>query len=239
MKIEFIPVYINPYNYFKPPQPAKTKIPSWYKNMPNHVNDDNKSGLSLNVNSAVNTTLKACSPFLDCLTTGYIFELSADVEVRKQVNNTFLVRWRTIEDMVTLHSEDQHPNFPTPQEGSSTSVFKWYNPFNIKTPKGYSCLFTHPFNRNELPFRTLSGVVDTDSYTNCVQFPFQILDFEGPFMIIEKGTPLAQIMPFKRENWTHKTHEYDETIAKAHGFELFSKIVRSYKNQYWQKKTYD
>lgn len=239
MKIEFTPVYINPHNYFQPPKPAKTKIPQWYKNMPNFVNDDNKNGLSLINNSAVNTTLKSCSPFLDCLTTGYIFELSADIEIRKLENNNLLVRWRTIDDMVTLHTQDQHPNFPTPQEGSNTSIFKWYNPFNIKTPKGYSCLFTHPFNRNELPFRTLSGIVDTDTYTNCVQFPFQILDFDEPFIIIEKGTPLAQIMPFKRDNWNNKVNDYDENKAKDLSFGLFSKIVRSYKTQYWHKKIYD
>jgi len=30
-------------------------------------------------------------------------------------------------------------------------------------PAGYSLLITHPFNRHDLPFVTLTGLVDADS----------------------------------------------------------------------------
>ena len=66
--------------------------------------------------------------------------------------------------------------------------------------KGYSVLITHPFNRDDLPFRTLTGLVDVDLYkSNTIQFPAVWIDesFTG---ILKKGTPIAQCIPIKRDN---------------------------------------
>jgi len=43
-----------------------------------------------------------------------------------------------------------------------------------------------------------SGVVDTDSYTAEIHLPFFATDKEGVY-VIEKGTPLAQVIPFRRD----------------------------------------
>ena len=66
--------------------------------------------------------------------------------------------------------------------------------------KGYSVLITHPFNRDDLPFRTLTGLVDVDLYkSNTIQFPAIWIDesFKG---ILKKGTPIAQCVPIKRDD---------------------------------------
>ena len=61
-------------------------------------------------------------------------------------------------------------------------------------------------------------------------------DFTG---IIPKGTPLAQIFPFKRDDWKH---EFAEPLTQKENqklkFKLLSKIERSYQKQFWQKKSY-
>ena len=78
----------------------------------------------------------------------------------------------------------------------------WSFDFSLKTPKGYSVLFCHPLNRFELPFQTFSGVVETDEYNQGTHFPFYIKKLNvGEIIIIKKGTPIVQIIPFKRENW--------------------------------------
>lgn len=234
--IQFRPLFQIPY-YIKPFKPASTNLPDWYKSMPNHIFGDTKNGLSKFNPEAPNVTMKGCAPFLDALTTGYIFELFCDVEIRRNETGN-LIRWRIPEEVVTMHDKDQFPGFPKSNESEWNDVFKWHNYFNIKTPKGYSCLFTHPFNRLDLPFRTLTGVVDTDSYPNAVQFPFQVNELNEDFIVIKKGTPLCQIIPFKRTDWTSEYLPFDAKIADKSRFDLFSTIVRSYKTQWWNKKTY-
>ncbi len=39
-------------------------------------------------------------------------------------------------------------------------VIKFHNLWTIEAPEGYSLLFTHPVNRFDLPFTTLTGWVD-------------------------------------------------------------------------------
>jgi hypothetical protein len=72
-----------------------------------------------------------------------------------------------------------------------------------------------------------------------VEFPFQLLNtIDKDIFILEKGTPICQVIPFKREDWDSEAVEFDEEANKKNGFKLKSKIVRSYKSQFWQKKTY-
>jgi hypothetical protein len=101
-------------------------------------------------------------------------------------------------------------------------------------------LFTHPLNRHDLPFRTFSGVVETDSYTLAVQFPFQFTKEleKGESYIIEKGTPVVQMVPIKRDSWEREKIEPNENEIKKNAFEYFSTISRSYKKNFWQKKEY-
>ena len=75
--------------------------------------------------------------------------------------------------------------------------------FSLKfPPPGYSLLITHPVNRHDLPFTTLTGLVDTDRYKdNFINFPARWRDpaFNG---VLAKGTPIAQCVPVKRAIWS-------------------------------------
>ena len=122
--------------------------------------------------------------------------------------------------------------------GASPSILKWSPGWRIITPPGYSCLFTHPMNHFDLPFATLSGVVDTDSYKLGTEFPFRLLNINKDVVILEKGTPICQVIPFRREDWSSSTIEFDEEANKKNGFALKSKIIRSYQLQFWKKKSY-
>jgi hypothetical protein len=62
-------------------------------------------------------------------------------------------------------------------------------------------LFTHPVNRADLPFTTLTGLVDSDTFCHSpLSFPARWHDaqFNG---VLPKGTPVAQCLPVKRESW--------------------------------------
>jgi hypothetical protein len=84
----------------------------------------------------------------------------------------------------------------------------------------------------------LSGVVDTDSYNLGVEFPFRLLDIKKDVVILEKGTPICQVIPFKRDDWSSTAVDFDEEAMKRNGFMLKSKIIRSYQLQFWKKKSY-
>jgi hypothetical protein len=228
-------------NLIEPPKPATSFIPEWYKKAKVLFSGETTAGLDRwSTGGATNTTYKACSPFMDSLSMGYIWACPADIEIRKTDDggkNNYSVRWRTVGNFVSSHSENQHPGLPTPQKGMD-GVLKWEFPYITTTPPGYSTMFTHPINRSDLPFVTLTGVVDTDVYPLAVKFPFQLLEFEGDSIIIEKGTPLCQMIPIKRESWVLSAEGVNADLDAKSNFEYFSKMVRAYKSRYWHKKEY-
>jgi len=165
--------------------------------------------------------------------------LPFDLEFRHDENRGINVRWATNINFIGTHGPEQAPGLPVPF-GGENGLLKWRPGWRISTPEGYSCLFTHPLNRHDLPFRTFSGVVDKDKYKLGVEFPFQLLtSIKKDVFILEKGTPICQVLPFKRDNWNSSTIEFNEEENKKEGFKLKSKIVRSYKQQFWQKKVYN
>jgi hypothetical protein len=116
-------------------------------------------------------------------------------------------------------------------------VAKWHNDFLIKTPKGFSVLFTHPLNRLDLPFFTLSGLVDCDKYNSPIHFPFLLKrGFEG---IIESGTPIAQIVPVKRELWKSKKYLFNSDKIYQNQRTFLRTFSDYYKKKVWIKKNYE
>lgn len=236
-KIEFIPESLFSQDNLSCPTPAFKSIPKWYSKM-NLFISDNNSTYRLTDNGSPTTTLKACTPFLDALSFGYTWCLPLDLEVRKNYNNfKFFFQWRPEEVFISHHHVDQHPGLPSAVNGDNL-IFKFKFHFAIKTPKGYSVFITHPLNRHDLTFRTFSGVVDTDKYNLPIEFPFQLLDNKEDSFIIEKGTPVCQIIPFKRDNWNSFLLKYNQVEMNKKYFNFRSIIKRSYKNQYWSRKKY-
>ena len=216
--------------------PAKNFIPDWYKKSPQKIKGFEQSLLVPYSPKSTTSTYKKCSPFLDSITNGYIFSLSQDIEVTIKEDGSPYILWRNNTlNPITWHDRDQWEGLEYP-ENCHEFIYKWENYFVIKTPKGYSTLFTHPHNRFDLPFYTISGVVDTDKFNLPVHFPFFIKkDFSG---IIKAGTPLAQITFLKRESWIKKTIKYNKEYIQKARFIFFSSINRSYKNLFWEKKEY-
>jgi hypothetical protein len=113
---------------------------------------------------------------------------------------------------------------------------KWMNHYTTVLPKGYSLFFTHPSNRFDLPFITMSGFVDTDVHNIAVHLPFLIK--KGWSGLIESGTPIAQIIPIKREYWKSDTTFVDE-IEKIARYEKHNmKAHYAYKKNIWSRKSY-
>jgi len=216
---------------------AKKHVPDWYKKSPQKIKGLENYSLVPNNSNTTTSTYKKCTPFLDALTNGYIFYLSQDIEVTRKEDGSPWITWRNGTLNPISHHDNNQWEGLKPPDNCYNYVYKWENYLVIKTPKKYSTLFTHPHNRFDLPFQTISGIVDTDKYNLPVHFPFFLKEnFTG---IIKAGTPVAQITFFKRNRWVSLIKKYNKNFYQKAQFNFFSNIERSYKNLFWEKKEYE
>ena len=200
------------------PIPASKAVPNWWRK-----------------DSVVKEqmhTMKKCVPILDSLTAGYVIPLPADVWKARGVKN---FGQRNDIAFVSEHYPLQTEAYPAPEEFDS-QPYKWVNPWNIKTPKGYSCLFIHPLNSGDSPFYSFSGIVDTDKHPVTVNFPFLIKkEFEG---VIPAGTPIIQVIPFKRDKWESKVIDNKDYVEPKDFYKIFNPPFGQYKRNWWTKKEF-
>jgi len=185
------------------PKPASNFMPEWWQKK---VDTSDHEGINILKRSL---TFKNCIPFLDSLTTGYIASTHQDIFVGDPEDGTDVpfVSWNVGPDPLLLRKTTQ--NLPVPA-GHYELHWAWKFPYGLELPKGYSALFTHPLNRFDLPFTTVSGIVDRGVKWNG-KFSFWLKkDFRG---LIPAGTPYVQIIPFKSENWKAEKDEDLDNIA--------------------------
>ena len=209
------------------PIPAKNEIPEWYKQTNAYVNGKKQV---IDVNST-EATIKKCMPVFDAILAGYLIKLNYDLDLRKTEEGMHF-NWAAAPGL-DFHPKSQAPLYPGL---IGESIPKFINPWIIETPKGYSLLVLNPIHRHEYPIKILEGVVDTDKYATTINFPFQVTDsdFTG---LIPAGTVIAQVIPFKRDKWTHsfggdnerETHRGHVKTVKHVFFDGYKRFFRSIK----------
>lgn len=222
---------------FDKPYPASKAIPDWWREHSPYVKDSNNpDGKKLLIrNGLSNATFKKCVPMLDGLTSGYIIPTWFDVQVLCE-NNVPEINWTvTYEPLFDIHGKDS--NVIRPPHGFYDQLFIYRTGWIPRTPKGYSVLITHPFGYSDSPFRALSAVVDSDENKTEISLPFWVRkDFEG---IIEKGLPMTQIIPFKREKWTSSFDSHtNNSYQKEEDKNWRSTLMNHYIKNIWTKKEY-
>lgn len=235
-KIVFKALSERDYNIFLKPYPASQNIPDWWKKeTPYIISGDNPTGSKVIVkNYESNASFKKCTPMLDAITSGYIVPLWADVQVR-QVNGFPSITWQTKRTIFQTHGQSAQNVLPP--LGYSNNVFKYLNTWIPKTPKGYSVLVTAPFGHRNLPFHAVPAIIDSDRSTLDIVPPMWLKEgFEG---IIEKGTPLFQITPFKRESWKAEFEHFSgDEFELSQEINFNGTIVNHYIKNVWSKKNY-
>jgi hypothetical protein len=219
----------------KCPQPAKNYLPDWYKAIPRYKNNKNEFVSSGGgKEKRPNLTVKACVPFMDALFTGYILETWCDIYIKKN-QDTVEFNWSLEPEIMTsrkdMFSKDFNiNNYFYPYE------FVWQLHWVPKMPLGYSMMYTHPLNRMDLPFYTLTGIMDNDhffKFRGPGNVPFYIANgFEG---IIPAGTPMIQMIPIKRDSWQSQEPKINDNKIN-YPIKFFES---GYKKLHWQKKEYN
>lgn len=225
-------VYWNEYawNVCERPRPASSYIPDWFKNFPPY---DFSNKLKIE-NRSSNASPKKCRPMLDGIMSGYIIPLWSDVLVSRN-EDEIDISWRVKENVFELHGETTK-NIPSPV-GYQNIVFKYKSMLMIKTPPGYSVMIHQPFGHNDLPFFAVPAVLDSDGFNHALDFPLWIRkDFSG---IVEKGTPIVQVTPFKRESWkSNFSYLTEKESSYLFDKEVASTIKNRYIKKVWSKKDY-
>lgn len=176
------------------PVPAATALPDWLKSMPGEVAAPTLGGEAVR-------TLKHCPPIIDALSAGILIPLACDLiieggEIRWDWDPPVLEDAAITRAPVGLHVPEQATGAPF--QLATNAVIKFINFWTLSVPEGFSLLFTHPLNRTDLPFHSLSGLVDCDRFGDgYVHFPalWTDPDFDG---ILPKGTPVAQVLAVPR-----------------------------------------
>ena len=214
LKVSFIPNNKETELKLPHPKPSKFYIPKWFKDMPKDISK---------VDGGLTGTAKKCMPFLDSLISGYTQELVCDLIVKYQgadkvtgddsVEYSWYGDQRPISSrMVDSGAHNSLPSF----DGYYNSEQHWNTFWEPKTPPGYSTLYSHPANRFDLPFMTMSGIIDTDKWSIAGPLPFLLKKgFEG---LIPAGTPIYQITFIKRDMWNSNVESYNEKESKKMGF---------------------
>lgn len=225
------------------PAPAVLSVPRWYKDAKPAI-DDPAWGVDLNeegavVGSSQRSTFKNCVPFLDAMSLGYVLPLWNDF-VYEYKNDRMYFSWPGAMELVKSHPEFQTQGIPAAETALDHAAYKFVSPWTIKTPKGYSCLFTAPLNHFEDRFQIVSAVVDTDVYHNRVSFPF-FWQAQGASGTIKLGHPLVQVIPFKRDAFRMTAREKNDAERREENRiqRLISSVSQyAYRLNFHKKKSY-
>jgi len=187
---------------FPEPLPAFRAAPAWWRSMPRNVVVPNHA-------SRLKTgTARECAPFGDAIGAGYVLRLPVALEATTREDGYVQFSWPDgagFKPIGPAHNPQQLSD-----HSGHGGVYKMLNPWCITTPPGYSTLFMPLANAPDNPFRPLSAVVETDAYTAPVNFPFTWHADPG-YRVIDAGYPVVQVIPFRRERWTHEVQWLDDS----------------------------
>ncbi len=176
------------------PAPAQAALPDWLRQMAPRV------ASPLHQRSI--RSVKQCPPFVDAMALGFLVLLPCDVVVQDGVFSwdwplPALALRHQPRSPLSFHVAEQVAGSPLAQ--GSQSVLKFNSFWTIELDPGWSLMVVHPVNRDDLPFRLITGLVDADHF-NEVGINFPALWTEPGFNgVLPRGTPVAQCYPVPRE----------------------------------------
>jgi len=177
------------------PVPARACLPSWLQEMAPRAMSS--------VHGRSIRTVKQCPPFVDAMTHGFMILLPCDVRVD---DGRFGWDW-ALPTLSLQHLPRAPLSFHVPEQlaGSplargARSALKFNSFWTVELEAGWSLMAMHPINRDDLPFRLVTGLVDADRFFDVgINFPAIWTDaaFSG---VLPRGTPVAQCFPVPRES---------------------------------------
>jgi len=166
--------------------------------------------------------IKNCPGIKDYFAEGYILPMWTDLILYYDSDvDEWGYRVSDEKFKVSTHNGSQYLDYvPHKTMGeNSYFIFKLASPWKLFTPKGYSSYQLPAFYHFNKDFSAAPGVRDTDMYH---QLNLQILiHSDKKEIFIPRGTPLAQIVPFKRNKMDLNVRDASaQDIKKINAHEL-------------------
>lgn len=191
------------------PVPIEQALPGWLRAMPASM------GEIAEAHDQTNLTLRACAPLMEAMSLGYALRWPMTIRivvVGREPNGDFDLRVDPVEPAILQsHPPRQAPGMP----GAGMPILKLTHPWIIRTPPGTACLITPMVNQPERKVIPFSAVVETDRYFNAIHIPFMLAVPIGEQVVLERGEPFAQLIPFRRDDWQAVQGEGDEAARQA------------------------
>lgn len=233
------------------PTPAKYARAEWWKNMNKFVSDepDLKCPVPhhpINLRSGGKIgTMRKCPAVEDAMHAGYTLYFPADTYFDATGERVIMEHM----NFLGKEADVEHLKYGLAQNIEAAkgyqSAFDFHEQllklntyWGIRTPKGYSSLITHPLGRTDLPFYMVDAIVDTDEYTAMSPYSFFIKKgFKGT---IKRGTPMMQVIPFKREDeWTIEITDVDKERFLRKATLMDTVFDNAYKKFFWTRKKFN
>jgi hypothetical protein len=197
-----------------PPKPAADVRPDWLKGPRFHAGFDRATPIEQASREA--STIRRCPGIMDAMRDGYVVPLWTDLHVkfdgmRGEVEMRCASPWAGVD----RHPIEQFKSTPIETWASPyTCVFKLANPWRVYLPAGYSSRILDPvYHRNWVGFSVLPGVVDHDRFHTANIF-LVWERYDAGELIIPLGTPLFQLIPFRRAQLGVSVSDSPDTIAE-------------------------
>jgi len=202
-----------------PVQRATDFIPEWFRKMPlfSGVGEERVEDQG---------TFKRCPAMIDMYANAFVVPLWTDLELDIQPDG-FRYKASNSNFVFEGHNNKQFlDHVQTPYK----FVLKAVCPWRVKTPPGYSIMQLPMFYHFNPIFDVLPGAIYSDIHHAMNQ---QICLKGYGRTTIEKGTPLAMYVPYKREkldlNVSAYTDEFKQ-IDRVNELNIRSKFVNAYKD---------
>ena len=236
MKIEFLPKYRGLEKIFPHPQSISSLLPEWWKKQKSYLNDDTSvhGGTML-------LTVKKCQAVFDSMTFGYYLLCPMDLSI-DATGDTLTIDipndTREFQKFLLAHHlSEQIQEYPIPNNFHK-QVIRIHPMWVARTEPGYSCLFINPMHGSKSPLQAIPGLIDTDKYVSDGYLSFFVeKGFKG---IIEQGTPIVQVIPFKRDDWESSLNKEkdSDTQIRAQQLSVRSVFRNGYRKKMWSKKIF-
>lgn len=189
---------------------AKSVYPEWWKKMKT----------TEMVRGSRTQTVRACPAMDDWLKMGYYIVAHKDIYVNLGGGEDVDVGATKEACVVNDHgiASTSHPSHQlgnsfiyvgSEEDGPVKDAFKLRHGWNVTTPAGYSLMYMEPFMFQNKHFAVWQGVIDTDTFnTNVDTCQVILYPKVTKSFVIPAGTPLVQVVPFKREEWTASINLY-------------------------------
>jgi hypothetical protein len=237
-KIKFYPFNDATLEFAPAPKPGIRFVPDWYKAQPGSKNDE----ASIPQGFAT-STVKRCMPIFDAMTAGYI--LGAPCDIYLDATDPEKLSWslpihikKYEHDLFSFHSPEQYENYPINPDEYHKQLLRVMPTYAVGTEEGYSTFFMNPHHTDDSPLWAFSALVDTDKFISDGHLSFLVKkNFKG---VIKQGTPLVQVFPVKREEWSMSIATAAESRKEFNTQRnvLRSTFLNGYKNKFRSKKEY-